>query len=464
MGFKKVSKLTKIAISTLMLTTLSLNVSAQENKENKTPKVDVVKENAKTTYSEQFFPALVYRTGAYAPNGIPFANGFVDYLKLTNARGGINGVKVKWEECEFGYATDRGIECYEKLKNKYGGASVFQPLSTGVTFSLTEKVAKDKIPLITSGYGRSETQDGMLFKWNFPLLGTYYVAADILLQDIAKREGGFDRLKDKKIALVYHNSPFGQDPIPLLKEMETKYNFKLSLYPITHPGVNQKETWVKIKENQPDYILNWGWGIMNSIILKEAIEMKYPLDKMYGVWWSGSEPDVEEVEEKAKGYRAIALQHSSEKNADFIKEMLEKVHKKGKGTGPKDEVGEVLYVRGAISAMLGIEGVRKAQEKFGQGKVMTGEQVRWGLENLDLTQEKLDKLGFNNVLRPIKTSCENHMGSSWGRIHQWDGKKFVFSSEWYQADANRISSIVKTVGEKYATDNKLTKREQADCK
>ena len=24
---------------------------------------------------EQFFPALVYRTGAYAPNGVPFANG-----------------------------------------------------------------------------------------------------------------------------------------------------------------------------------------------------------------------------------------------------------------------------------------------------------------------------------------------------------------------------------------------------
>ena len=34
---------------------------------------------------EQFFPSLVYRTGAYAPNGVPFANGYADYLKLTNA-------------------------------------------------------------------------------------------------------------------------------------------------------------------------------------------------------------------------------------------------------------------------------------------------------------------------------------------------------------------------------------------
>ena len=38
---------------------------------------------------EQFFPVLVYRTGAYAPNGVPFANGYVDYLKLVNARDGV---------------------------------------------------------------------------------------------------------------------------------------------------------------------------------------------------------------------------------------------------------------------------------------------------------------------------------------------------------------------------------------
>ena len=89
---------------------------------------------------EQFFPALVYRTGPYAPNGVPWANGYVDYLKLVNARdGGINGVKITFEECETGYATDRGVECYERLKGKGPtGATVFQPLSTGITFALTD--------------------------------------------------------------------------------------------------------------------------------------------------------------------------------------------------------------------------------------------------------------------------------------------------------------------------------------
>ena len=65
---------------------------------------------------EQFFPSTIYRTGAYAPNGIPFANGVADYVTLVNERdGGINGVKLTFEECDTAYATDRGVECYERL-------------------------------------------------------------------------------------------------------------------------------------------------------------------------------------------------------------------------------------------------------------------------------------------------------------------------------------------------------------
>jgi branched-chain amino acid transport system substrate-binding protein len=57
--------------------------------------------------NEQFIPGLVYRTGAYAPNGIPFANGVADYYNLINERdGGINGVKILYEECDTAYATD----------------------------------------------------------------------------------------------------------------------------------------------------------------------------------------------------------------------------------------------------------------------------------------------------------------------------------------------------------------------
>ena len=139
------------------------------------------------------------------------------------------------------------------------------------------------------------------------------------------------------------------------------------------------------------------------------------------------------------------------------------VHDKGQGTGPKDEVGAVLYMRGLISAMLGVEGVRQAQERYGKGKVMTGEQVRWGLENLNLDQAKLDAMGFAGVMRPVQTSCTDHMGSSWVRVHTWNGSKWEFSSDWLQADDQIIKPMVKAAADKYAAEKKLTRRSGADC-
>ena len=410
---------------------------------------------------EQFFPVLVYRTGAYAPNGVPWANGHVDYLKLVNAKGGINGVKIAFEECETGYATDKGVECYERLKGK--GATVFQPLSTGITFALTEKAPADKIPLITAGYGRSESADGNVFKWNFPLLGTYWTAADVLVGQLAKREGGWDKLKGKKIALVYHDSPYGKEPIPLLQERAKMHGFDVQLLPVTHPGVEQKATWLQVRQSRPDYILLWGWGVMNSAALKEAVATGYPRDKMYGVWWAGAEPDVKDVGDGAKGYNAITMQHGAEPNSKVAQDILSTLHSKGQGTGPKEEVGQVLYMRGLVHAMLAVEGVKRAQERFGKGKVMTGEQVRWGLENLALDQKKLDGLGFAGVLRPVSTSCADHMGGSWARMHQWDGKAWKFTSDWLQADEALLKPMVKQAADKYAAEKKFARRAASDC-
>ncbi len=411
---------------------------------------------------EQFFPLLVYRTGAYAPNGTPWANGKQDYLKMINARdGGINGVKVAFEECEFGYATDRGVECYERMKSR-PGVAFFEPQSTGVTFALTDKAPTDKIPLLTVGYGLSAAQDGSAFKWNFPIMGSYWTASDILVQHLAKKEGGFDKLKGKKVTLVYHDSPFGKEPIPLLQERAKLNGFELQLIPVTAPGAEQKAAWLQIRQSRPDYVFLWGWGIMNSTALKEAQATGYPREKMYGVWWAGAEPDVKDIGDGAKGYNALAL-NSAGQQPKVIQDILKNVHDKGQGSGDRSEVGSVLYTRGVLIQMLGVEAVRRAQDRFGKGKVMTGEQVRWGFENLDLDQKKLDALGFAGVLRPISTTCVDHMGSTWARIQTWDGSKWSMTSDFYQADEQIIKPMVKTAAEKYMADKKIIRRTTEDC-
>jgi branched-chain amino acid transport system substrate-binding protein len=410
--------------------------------------------------NEQFIPGLVYRTGAYAPNGIPFADGVADYIAMLNARdGGINGVKITFEECETGYATDRGVECYERLKGHAPtGASYFSPLSTGITFALTEKAPGDKVPLITMGYGRADSRDGAVFEWNFPLLGTYWTAANVAIQHIAKEMGGFDKLKGKKIALLYHDSPYGKEPIAALEVMSKKYGFDFLQIPVAAPGTEQKSQWLQIRQQKPDYVLLWGWGIMNSAAVTEAGNVNYPRDKMIGVWWSGAEPDVIPAGEKGAGYKALMLQHPAGKSAVYAD--LEKfVIAPGKSLAKPDEFGSVLYNRGLINSMLGTESIRTAMAKFGN-KPMTGEQVRWGIEHLDLTAERIKQLGFEGMIGPIKVSCADHEGTRLSRVHQWDGKKWNVISDWYTADDAVIEPLVKETAGKYAAEKKITPR---DC-
>ncbi len=144
---------------------------------------------------------------------------------------------------------------------------------------------------------------------------------------------------------------------------------------------------------------------------------------MYGVWWSGAEPDVLPAEAGATGYNAAALQHSSGQTA-VHGDILKNVYDRNKGAGKKEEVGTVLYNRGMINAMVTIEAIRTAQAKYGK-KPLTGEQVRWGIENLNLDQARLRQLGFGGLMQPLKLSCNDHEGVRMARIHQWDGTKWV---------------------------------------
>jgi len=155
---------------------------------------------------------------------------------------------------------------------------------------------------------------------------------------------------------------------------------------------------------------------------------------MYGVWWAGAEPDVEGRGRGRQGLqRAWRMQHGAEPKSKVVKDILTMVHDKGQGTGPKDEVGQVLYMRGAMSRRCWAwKACARAQERFGKGKVMTGEQVRWGLENLDAGPEEARRAG---LCRRDAAHQHHPASTTWvppGRASTpGDGKDWKFTPDWY---------------------------------
>ena len=376
-----------------------------------------------------FIPLLVYRTGPYAPSGIPSANGFNDYFTLVNERdGGINGVKIAFEECETQYDTKQGVECYERLKGK--NPVLVNPFSTGITYQLIPKAAVDKVVIHSAGYGMTATADGRWFPWVFNVPMTYWSQASAFVKYVGQQEGGMDKLKGKKIAHIHHNSPYGKEANPTLETLARQLGFELTLLAVDHPGQEQKSTWLQIRRLNPDWIYISGWGVMNQVAVKEAAAIGFKMDHVVGNWWTGTEADVIPAGDGAKGYKSMNF-HAPGAGFKVHQDINKFIYDKGNGAGRRDGIGEVLYNRTLINGMLDVEAIRTAMAKYGN-KPLTGEQVRWGMENLNITEKRLEELGMKGMTRPLRVTCENHESNGMALVQQWDGKKWNVVSDWIE--------------------------------
>ncbi|MBT8425124.1 MAG: ABC transporter substrate-binding protein [Silicimonas sp.] len=400
------------------------------------------------------FPSLDYRTGPFAAGGIPFADGYSDYLTLLNERdGGIGGVKISNPTCETAYNTEKGVECYEALKED---ALIFQPLSTGITYQLIPKASIDEIPIHSMGYGRTSASNGKVFEWVFNYPTNYWNGASIGVKHMLDENGG--DISGKKVVLLHFNGAYGKEPIPTLEALAEKHGFEFSAIPIDFPGQEQKSQWLQIRRENPDYILFWGWGVMNQVAVQEAANIRYPMDQFIGIWWSGSENDVLPAGEGANGYKALQF-HNVGSDYPVFDDIQTHVVDKGLAAGNGDQIGTVLYNRGVYAAMLAAEAALTAQEMHGTADI-TGAMMRDGMEALEITEERMAELGLPNFGPTFTITCEDHGGRGPAAISQWDAaaKEWKLVTDFVEPDAEVVNALIMEDSMAYAAENNIEER------
>jgi len=404
-----------------------------------------------------YVPLLTYRTGGYADSGTPIANGMTDYMRLVNKNGGVNGVMIDFEECETGYKTDVGVECYERLKSKK--PIVINPYSTGITNAIIPKTPEDKIPVLSMGYGLTAAADGSVFPWVFNFPTTYWSQASAFIRYIQQQEGGEGKLKGKKIGLIHLDHPYGKEPIPTLKQLASNLGYELVLYPVPPKTMqDQRSTWEKIDADAPDWLMMWGWGAMNPTAVKGAVDVDFPMNRFLGVWWSGNESDVRDQGAKATGYQAADF-HGVGTNYPLLQTLQKEIAGKDGSSTPADQVGESLYNRGVFNSVLVVEAIRTAQAKFGN-RAITGEEMRWGLENLNFTRARMAEIGLADFTQPISVSCADHEGNGPMYLKRWDGRQWQRNSDWISPMRDIVRPLIELEAKKLAAERKLTVR---DC-
>jgi branched-chain amino acid transport system substrate-binding protein len=314
----------------------------------------------------QFLPLLGAREGALRSQQIPAADGIIAYWILLNERdGGINGVKLVWEECETVYDVPRGIECYELLKGKGStGAAAFILFATPLAYALTERATQDKIPLITAGTGRADAADGRVFSYVFNPPTNYWSQNTAKIRFIGQRAGGMDQLKGLKITHIYLDNDYGRETISLLDTQATQYGFAVQHLAVPFPGLDQKATWLRVKVAQPDWVILRGAGVMNPTALKEAAQVGFPRDKIVGNHGTCAEQDMMPAGEAARGF-ICATWYGMGTDFPLIQDILQYVYGRGKGPGPASDVGTGHWTRGLLRALFTAEGLRTAMRHFG---------------------------------------------------------------------------------------------------
>jgi branched-chain amino acid transport system substrate-binding protein len=410
--------------------------------------------------ADTLIPLFTYRTGPFANSGIPIANGLSDYFNMLNARdGGIGGSKLVIEECETGYKNEKGVECYESLKARK--PAIITPYSTGITLALIPKAAVDHIPILSMAYGLSASAVGKEFPWIFNPPATYWDGLSIIMRYIGDKEGGLEKLKGKTIGYIYFDGGYGLEPVPLLEQYAKDYGFELKKYPVPPAQMqNQSSLWLSVRRDRPNYMIMWGWGAMNPTAVQEAAKIGYPMDHFIGIWWSGSEDDARPAGAGAKGYLSLNF-NAVGKDYPAIKDIEKYVIGKNSQT-PADKVGENLYNRGIVNAAVIAEGIRNAQKITGK-KDITGEEMRRGMESLQISAARWKEMGLEGFATPVSVTCDDHNGHAAAYVQQWDGTKWVKISDWITPMKEKVQPLIDAAAADYVSKNQPWPKRTESC-
>ncbi len=352
-----------------------------------------------------------------------------DLAELTNQKGGIDGHPVELVVQDHGHEPQRGIECYERLKRE--GVQVFEFLSTPVARAVLPRIMKDKNILLQSLVGRGDAIDGKTFEWVFPVGPTYWAQAVNNIAYIKSANNG--NLKGVKVAFLYVDYAFGQEPIGVLKTLAEREGFDLQLFPYPLPGNDQSSAWTQIRRFNPDWVVSWSLSNMHVVASREMKRNGIPMSKYISVNWL-NEVDIKNLgEDAAKGLKR-GTNVAGGQDLPIIKEIVRELYDKGKGTGDRKNVNDVYYNTGLAIYSVAFEAARLAVKQGGWP--LTPEKLKAGFESLK-------NYDANGLLAPVTVTADDDGGGGKTRIEMWDGAKWVPQTDWIEAYPELVWDVVK---------------------
>ncbi len=360
------------------------------------------------------------RLGPTQTIGVKYCFGFHDYMDLINSRGGIDGYKIEHEEIEHGYAVPKAVEGYNKFKSE--GYLGLVSYGTPITDALKTFANRDKISLLTPGFGISDVEDPTKFPYVFVGVAAYKAQVAAIYQYIKE---AWKENRAAKVAYLFYDNPAGRDPMDYVKELPKKLgNMELvGEVPCPPPCAEASSQMLQLQRLSPDFIISHLFGKGPALTVGERAKLGMKAT-MISLVWGFSEDEVNVNGPAAEGYMGVNFVVMPEDLAKLPvhKDIVDMYKKAGKE--PPKEMGSIYYVRGIMNAALMTEAAKLALKATG-GKPLTGEDFKKGMESIkDFTGE--------GTMSPTTISATNHAGSRKVRLYRVQGGKFQLVKDWFE--------------------------------
>jgi branched-chain amino acid transport system substrate-binding protein len=376
------------------------------------------------------------RTGATQIVGTILCPGFNDYIALVNSKGGIDGHKIKALEIDHEYKVPPAVESYERFKKE--GAVTMSIYGTPQIYALAAKLAEDRIPGTSPGFGSAAAADGTKFPYIFPIAATYWSQGAAAVDFVKKQLGD---LKGKKIAYIFYDNPAGREPLQVLQDLASKEGFQLKEFAVPPPGVEMGAQVLDIAQRyRADFVIAHLFGGAPAVSIKELKRVGYPLRKVVSFVWGSAEANID----AAGGFVACegyyTMQYAGVGSDYSVLNEIREMYKKEGKPAPKEMASTVFYNRGVLVAALHVEAIRNALKAHPDGKI-TGADVKAGFE-------KISNFTLGGLVPPLKITPTDHEGGGLVQIWQVKGGKFVKVTDWYSAYTDVVAKHIKEAGAK----------------
>jgi len=372
------------------------------------------------------------RSGPTQNVGPFICDGYQDYIKLFNLKKSLGaGNSLRVVEVDHSYDVPKGMEAFARHLSE--GAIIEGIYGTPHTLALAPKLAENKIPGTSPGFGSSAARNGTKpeFAYLFPIAASYWSQATAGVKFIM--DNWKDTSRKPKIAYLFFDNPAGRDPLVILEALQKQLGFELKTYAVPPPGVEMGPQVLEIaRQYKPDWVLAHLFGQAPSVAIKEFQRVGYPRNHIVSFVWGDSESNLQAAGwDAGEGYYGMQFAGVGD-NFDVIREIKKMYKDEGK-PDPKSMAVSVYYNRGVLIAAVHARAVQLAIEQ--KGPNITGADVKVGFESIK-------DFSLGGMLPPLNLSAKDHEGGGWVQMYQVQKGKFVAVTDWYHGYPEVLNKFV----------------------